>query len=61
MIKSNRGEIECPVAGCNKLIRISDLKPDKALAKKVERHKRRLEEEAEKEDDDAVLVRSTRR
>ncbi|KAI9324167.1 hypothetical protein DFJ73DRAFT_873865 [Zopfochytrium polystomum] len=51
------GRIECPVAGCNKYVRMSDLFKNKALAKKIERHNRKREiREAEEDDGGAVGI-----
>ncbi|KAJ3414350.1 hypothetical protein HDV05_006718 [Chytridiales sp. JEL 0842] len=53
--KERSGRIECPMSGCRQFIRLSDLKPDKALARKVERHIRR-EQERDDGDEDAIVV-----
>ncbi|KAK9382886.1 zinc-finger of the MIZ type in Nse subunit-domain-containing protein [Kockiozyma suomiensis] len=50
----SRGNVECPVAGCNKILRKTDLKADPALAKKVERHMAKLAEEEQDEEVDEI-------
>ncbi|KAJ3097458.1 hypothetical protein HDU97_004868 [Phlyctochytrium planicorne] len=37
--KSYNGKTECPVSGCNKVLRLTDLVRDKVLARKIERYK----------------------
>ncbi|KAI8855277.1 hypothetical protein BC829DRAFT_438676 [Chytridium lagenaria] len=44
LIKSNNGKLECPVAGCRKILRLSDLKFNKALNRKIERHRESQED-----------------
>ncbi|KAJ2844259.1 hypothetical protein IWW36_005255 [Coemansia brasiliensis] len=44
-IRSSRGSCACPVDGCSKTIRSSDLYADKLLERKVARHLRQLEME----------------
>ncbi|ORX90999.1 hypothetical protein K493DRAFT_184002, partial [Basidiobolus meristosporus CBS 931.73] len=40
----------CPVSGCNKFIKISDLKPNKSLARRVKQHLQSQGEEEEEEE-----------
>ncbi|KAJ3010413.1 UNVERIFIED_CONTAM: hypothetical protein HDU68_002139 [Siphonaria sp. JEL0065] len=49
MIKSGGQRIECPVAGCNKYIRSSDVARDKGMERKAKIHFRRMEEAREEE------------
>lgn len=45
--------IECPVAGCVHFVTLSDLEPNKSLARKIRRKKYiEMEEEMERDDDD---------
>ncbi|KAJ3192574.1 hypothetical protein HDU67_005415 [Dinochytrium kinnereticum] len=41
---SREGKIECPVAGCNKMVRMVDLYRDKILARKIERYRESQED-----------------
>ena len=48
---------QCPTAGCNHMITINDLMPNKDLAKKAKeaaRRERMREEEDESDDDDVI-------
>jgi E3 SUMO-protein ligase NSE2 len=57
-LKNNRTAREkCPTAGCNKIISLADLKPNKELAKKAKeaaRRERMREEEDGSDDSDIV-------
>lgn len=48
---------KCPNAGCNKIISLNDLKPNKELAKKAKEAARRerLREEEDSDDDEDVI------
>ncbi|KAK7203734.1 zinc-finger of the MIZ type in Nse subunit-domain-containing protein [Myxozyma melibiosi] len=47
-------QIECPVGGCMKKLRVSDLKPDRKLERKVERFKARRAKEQQDEEVDEI-------
>jgi E3 SUMO-protein ligase NSE2 len=53
-------QTKCPAAGCNKIIRLGDLKKDEDLEKKVKiferRQRRAQEEEMQEEADDSDEV-----
>lgn len=47
--RRNNGQIECPVAGCNKYIKMADLFLDKRLKKRIERYLELEQEQAQEE------------
>ncbi|KAJ3133155.1 hypothetical protein HK100_004653 [Physocladia obscura] len=52
----NYTQIECPVAGCNKYLKKSDLKRDKVLERRVRRQLEKEREEKEMEDNDTSEI-----
>ena len=54
---SHKPRAQCPTAGCNKIISLNDLKPNKELAKKAKEAARRerMREEEDESDDDNVI------
>lgn len=47
--------VKCPAAGCTKRFTLSDLKPNKDLAKKVKAWQRRVQRAAEHSDAEEIV------
>ena len=47
--------VKCPAAGCTKIFTLSDLKPNKDLAKKVKAWQRRVQRAAEHSDAEEII------
>ncbi|KAJ3195543.1 hypothetical protein HK101_011833 [Irineochytrium annulatum] len=56
IIRKSGGRIECPVTGCRRYVTLRDLKPNKQLARKIERMRESQEDNRADADDDDMIV-----
>ena len=56
IINRNRGQIECPVTGCNHYVIVADLIPDKQMARKIERERKRAAQSSQQAKQDYMVL-----